>query len=158
MLLSLWDTHTGWVEVYAVGSKDECGSILKQYVSEVGLPTRVRTDNEPTFKGGDSNWKIACRELQIKPTHSQPYEPQTNGNVERWHRTMGDALRANMMGVDPSLWDWCARYICHVFNRIQRKPGKPSAYQKRFHRPAKVDHFRRFGTLCFEKIHRLSLK
>lgn len=31
-----------------------------------------------------------CEALGIKPKYTRPYRPQTNGKVERFHRTMAD--------------------------------------------------------------------
>ena len=44
-------------------------------------------------------------------------------------RTSGDAIRANMRGVDPGLWDWCAKYVAYTGNRLSRRKGKPSPFE-----------------------------
>jgi transposase InsO family protein len=31
-----------------------------------------------------------CAELAVKHTRTRPYRPQTNGKIERFHRTMSD--------------------------------------------------------------------
>ena len=151
--ISILDSATGWVEVYCVPSKDHCGRVLREFCQQVGRPEKVRTDNEPALKGWDSSWKRACRDLNIVASHSSPYEPQQNSLVERWHRTMCDAIRANVAESSPLLWDWAARYVCHIFNRVQRRSNQESAYAKRFHRQASLKYSRRFGCLCFGKIH-----
>ncbi len=33
-------------------------------------------------------WRDACRELGIKHRRTRPYRPQTNGKIERFHRTL----------------------------------------------------------------------
>ena len=35
-------------------------------------------------------WRDACAELGITPKRTRPYRPQTNGKIERFHRTMAD--------------------------------------------------------------------
>src|SRR3954468_18318856 len=35
-------------------------------------------------------WRAACAELGIKPKRPRPYRPQTNGKIERFHRTLAD--------------------------------------------------------------------
>ena len=46
----------------------------------------VLTDNGPCYKS--RLWRRQCLELDIKPKRTRPYRPQTNGKVERFHRTM----------------------------------------------------------------------
>jgi transposase InsO family protein len=47
---------------------------------------RVLTDNGPCYKS--RLWRRQCLELDIEPKRTRPYRPQTNGKVERFHRTM----------------------------------------------------------------------
>jgi transposase InsO family protein len=49
---------------------------------------RVLSDNGSAYKS--HAWRDACLELGIKPKHTRPYRPQTNGKIERFHRTLGD--------------------------------------------------------------------
>ena len=147
------DVYSGWVEVYCLSCKSQAHVALQQFCTAIGKQQRIRSDNEPTFKGAQSSWKETCRKLNIVAIHSIPYEPQTNSLAERWHRAMGGCLRSSLVGVDPLLWDHCCRYISYVFNRVQRKVGKETPFLKRFHRQASIRHLRRFGCLCFAKIH-----
>jgi len=47
---------------------------------------RVLTDNGPACKS--RLWRRQCLELDIVHKRTRPYRPQTNGKVERFHRTM----------------------------------------------------------------------
>src|SRR4028118_179121 len=47
---------------------------------------RVLTDNGGCYRS--HAWATACTELGITPKRTRPYRPQTNGKVERFHRTM----------------------------------------------------------------------
>ncbi|MBF9127395.1 IS481 family transposase, partial [Plantactinospora sp. S1510] len=49
---------------------------------------RVLSDNGSAYKS--HAWRDACTELGITPKKTRPYRPQTNGKVERFHRTMTD--------------------------------------------------------------------
>jgi transposase InsO family protein len=49
---------------------------------------RVLTDNGSAYKSHD--WRNACHDLGIRPKKTRPYRPQTNGKVERFHRTLSD--------------------------------------------------------------------
>jgi len=35
-------------------------------------------------------WRDACAELGITPKRTRPYRTSDNGNIERFHRTLGD--------------------------------------------------------------------
>jgi transposase InsO family protein len=47
---------------------------------------RVLTDNGSCYRS--ELWRQQCTDLNITPKRTRPYRPQTNGKVERFHRTM----------------------------------------------------------------------
>ncbi len=47
---------------------------------------RVLSDNGPAYRS--HLWRDTCAELGIKPKRTRPYRPQTNGKIERFHRTL----------------------------------------------------------------------
>ena len=49
---------------------------------------RVLSDNGSAYKS--HLWREACTELGITAKKTRPYRPQTNGKIERFHRTMAD--------------------------------------------------------------------
>jgi transposase InsO family protein len=49
---------------------------------------RVLSDNGSCYRSRD--WATACANLGITPKRTRPYRPQTNGKVERYHRTLAD--------------------------------------------------------------------
>ena len=49
---------------------------------------RVLSDNGSAYKS--HAWREACNELGIKAKKTRPYRPQTNGKIERFHRTLAD--------------------------------------------------------------------
>lgn len=49
---------------------------------------RVLSDNGSAYRS--YAWRDACAELGIKPKRTRPYRPQTNGKIERFHRTLAD--------------------------------------------------------------------
>ncbi|MGY1988054.1 IS481 family transposase [Blastococcus sp. SYSU DS0669] len=49
---------------------------------------RVLSDNGSAYRS--HAWRDACAELAITPKRTRPYRPQTNGKIDRFHRTMSD--------------------------------------------------------------------
>ena len=48
---------------------------------------RMLSDNGSAYKS--HAWRDACADLGITPKKTRPYRPQTNGKIERFHRTLG---------------------------------------------------------------------
>jgi transposase InsO family protein len=46
----------------------------------------VLSDNGPCYRS--NAWRELCRDLDIKHRRTRPYRPQTNGKIERFHRTL----------------------------------------------------------------------
>lgn len=49
---------------------------------------RVLSDNGPAYRS--HAWRSTCDQLGVRPKRTRPYRPQTNGKIERFHRTMAD--------------------------------------------------------------------
>jgi transposase InsO family protein len=49
---------------------------------------RVLSDNGPAYRS--HLWRDTCSALGITPKRTRPYRPQTNGKIERFHRTLGN--------------------------------------------------------------------
>ena len=59
------------------------------WFADHGVTTeRVLSDNGSAYRS--HAWRDACAELGIKPKRIRPYRPQTNGKIERFHRTLAD--------------------------------------------------------------------
>jgi transposase InsO family protein len=48
----------------------------------------VLSDNGSAYRS--HAWRDACRDLGIRHRRTRPYRPQTNGKIERFHRTMSN--------------------------------------------------------------------
>ena len=49
---------------------------------------RVLSDNGSAYRS--HAWRNACNDLGVKPKFTRPRRPQTNGKIERFHRTLAD--------------------------------------------------------------------
>lgn len=93
-LLSIIDHCTGWVEVKPLPNKSAQGIhkyLIHEYIPRYSAPEVFLTDNGAELK----NQLVmgALRERGVKIRHTTPYHPQTNGMVERYHRTLKTILR-----------------------------------------------------------------
>ena len=80
---------------------------------EYGLPNAVLSDNGAQFAGAHKGLSLFERflmDLDILPIHGRPIHPQTQGKIERFHRTLKkEALRttpANMEEAKLRLENW----------------------------------------------------
>jgi transposase InsO family protein len=87
---------------------------------------RVLSDNGSAYKA--HAWRDACRELGISPKHTRPRRPQTNGKLERFHRTMTDGWAYRRLYLSETqrrqaLPGWIHQYNHHrIHTAIGRKP------------------------------------
>ncbi len=49
---------------------------------------RVLSDNGSAHRS--HLWRVTCAQLTITPKKTRPYRPQTNGKIERFHRTLAE--------------------------------------------------------------------
>ena len=88
------DDHSrvAYVEVHADERKETAIGVLRRAVAwfaERGVTVeRVLSDNGSAYRSGA--WRQACADLGITPRRTRPYRPQTNGKIERFHRTLAD--------------------------------------------------------------------
>src|SRR4051794_12208284 len=87
---------------------------------------RVLSDNGGAYRS--HAWRDACLELGIKPKRTRPYRPQTNGKIERFHRTMADGWAFRRMFLSElarrqALPGWLHEYNHHrPHTAIGRRP------------------------------------
>jgi transposase InsO family protein len=93
-------SSSGSVENLNVSTRQGCSFHLRQILATVAkeIPrwspssradqcvTPVLSDNGSCYRS--NLWKTTCVEHAIKHRRTRPYRPQTNGKVERFHRTL----------------------------------------------------------------------
>ena len=80
---------------------------------------RVLSDNGSAYRS--HLWRATCESLTITPKYTRPYRPQSNGKVERFHRTMADG------------WAYARCYTCEQERRDALADWLPPHYNQ--HRP-----------------------
>jgi len=86
------DDHSrvAYAEIHADEKAATAVAVLRRAVSWFAARgvkvERVLSDNGSAYKS--HAWRDACAELGITAKKTRPYRPQTNGKIERFHRTM----------------------------------------------------------------------
>ncbi len=62
--------------------------ILKKALLKRGLPKKLMVDNGPAYRS--ESLQHVCARLKIRLIYSKPYEPESKGKLERWHKTVRD--------------------------------------------------------------------
>jgi transposase InsO family protein len=93
-LHTVLDDHSrvAYVEAHDDETKETAASVLRNAVAwfaDRGVSVRrVLSDNGGAYRS--HHWADTCAELGITHKRTRPYRPQTNGKIERFHRTLAD--------------------------------------------------------------------
>jgi len=88
------DDHSrvAYAEIHNDERKETAVAVLKRAVAWFAARgvkvERVLSDNGSCYNS--KLWKQTCKELGITVKKTRPYRPQTNGKIERFHRTLAD--------------------------------------------------------------------
>ena len=84
---------------------------------EFGLPDAILSDNGPQFsgfRGGYTHFERFLMDLDIEPIHGRIMHPQTQGKIERFHRTLKlEALQdipENLQAAQQQFETWLWKY------------------------------------------------
>jgi len=83
--LAYAEIHTDEKAITAIGVLQRA---VARFTDHGVTVERVLSDNGSAYKS--HAWRDACAELGITPKKTRPYRPQTNGKIERFHRTLAD--------------------------------------------------------------------
>lgn len=88
------DDHSrvAYVEAHDDETKETAAEVLRNAVAWFAdrgvIVKRVISDNGSCYKS--NLWKQTCLDLDITAKKTRPYRPQTNGKIERFHRTLAE--------------------------------------------------------------------
>ena len=145
------------------GVKESFEIVFKEY----GLPKAVLSDNGGQFAGfkkGITQFERYLMDLDIEPIHGRVTHPQTQGKIERFHRTMKEELLReppkDMEAAERAFEEWRRRYNeerphnalglrtpGEVYKASERKYEAPRAYY--YDREAKVTKVNNWGYIRF---------
>ena len=88
------DDHSrvAYAEIHDDEKKETAAAVLRNAVAWFAARgvtiQRVLTDNGSCYRS--QLWRETCLELDITAKRTRPYRPQTNGKIERFHRTLAE--------------------------------------------------------------------
>ena len=92
-VLTAMDYFTKWPEAYAIPDQEAetvCNALVEGMFSRFGVPEELHSDQGRNFES--RVFACMCEKLGIYKTRTTPLHPQSDGLVERFHRTMKDQL------------------------------------------------------------------
>ena len=93
-ILMMVDSFTKWVECVPLPSQTAemtARAAINEFFVRFGYPFEIFTDQGRNFES--ELFQKVCELLQIHKSRTTPYRPSGNGQVERYNRTLMDAVR-----------------------------------------------------------------
>ena len=100
-LFTVVDRHSRWltaIPMRGITAVESAQAFLHGWVSLFGTPTDITSDRGRQFTS--ALWSALVNSLGASLHRTTSYHPQSNGIVERMHRTLKAALRARLTGPD----------------------------------------------------------
>lgn len=118
--LNIFDDHSRFV-IKIVPSLSTANLVIPSFraaFEEFGLPDSILSDNGAQFAGfkrGYTQFEKWLMNLDILPIHGRIMHPQTQGKIERFHRSMNEELLKhtvfeNIEDADRKLQEWRMKY------------------------------------------------
>jgi len=131
--LSVLDDHSRFLVALAACSNQQTAgvaAVLRTAFRRYGVPDAILTDHGVPWHAPANEWGLTRLAVQlirqgITLVHGRPYHPQTQGKVERFHRTLGAWLRFH--GVPQDLGGFAAELPRFQAIYNERKPHRALA-------------------------------
>jgi len=101
-------------------------AFCESWVFVYGAPRTILSDNGPQFKA--KAFLETCRILGIKCITTTTYHPQTNGQVERFNRTLASMLR-HYVANDQKDWDDYLPTLAYAYNRCVHRSTNTTPFE-----------------------------
>ena len=110
-------------------------NFMRYVVLQYGIPCSIVTDQGTQFMG--DVLRRLCKLLKVHKINTSAYRPESNGALERTHKTMIEYLRCfcNPRGTD---WNKWLPFACFVYNTTPHTMTKFTPYEILFGRKANV--------------------
>lgn len=169
--LTILDDHSRFsIRIEPKSDTKEVKESFIQTFKEFGLPDAVLSDNGPQFsgfRGGYTQFERFLMDLDVAPIHGRIMHPQTQGKIERFHRTLkAEALREipdtmEEMNRQFQEWRWFYNELrphsalgmkppATVYRPSQRKYEEPKPFE--YNQGARLVKINNWGYLRFGPI------
>ena len=102
-VLMLVDQFTKWLECWPLPNQTaEIVRVVKGFISRFGCPLEIHSDQGSNFDS--ALFKSVYSLLEITKTHTTPYRPSANGQMERYNRTLLQVIRCYIRAKQKT-WD-----------------------------------------------------
>ena len=104
-VLTMEDAYSRYVMAVPIRNKEAATvtkHLMDRYVSIFGTPTAIHSDQGKEFTA--AVFTDLMDKLQVRRTTTPSYNPQSNGNLERFHRTLNSIIRVFCDREDPE-WE-----------------------------------------------------
>ena len=123
-ILMMVDQFTKWVECVPLPLQTAemvAKAAIDGFLSRFGCPQEIHTDQGKNF---DSDlFRRLCELLEITKTRTTPYRPCSNGQVERYNRTLLQLIRCYVSDA-PNTWDQHLQQLTGAINStVNRQTG-----------------------------------
>ena len=122
--LMMVDQFTKWVECVPLPSQraeETARAAIDNFFSRFGFPFQLFSDQGRNFDG--KLFEALCKALHIHKARTTPYRPSSNGQVERFNRTLMDAVRC-FLGKQQDKWDTNVQQIAMAIrSAVNRSTG-----------------------------------
>ena len=134
-LLVITDRFTKLTQVVALRTTTAytvATAFCDAWVFKYGVPRLLLLDNGPKFNA--KFFQSVCRVLEIKNLYTSAYHPQTNGQVERYNRTIASMLR-NYVNEHQNDWDVYVGPLTYAYNSHVHRSTRTTPFELVLSRP-----------------------
>ena len=124
-VLMIVDQFTKWLECFPLpqqSAEETAKCVVDGFVSRFGCPLEIHTDQGKNFDG--KLFASVCELMQIPKTQTTPYRPCSNGQVERYNRTLLQIIRCFLSG-NQQTWD---KYLQQLAGAIRSTVNRSTGF------------------------------
>jgi len=145
-LLVATDYFTRWVEAYPIPNQEAvtvANKLTKEFFFRFSLPDQLHSDQGRQFES--TLISEVCKLLKIQKSRTTPYNPQGDGLVERFNRTLLDMLSTTIKEYQGT-WEDHVQAVCLAYNTSVQPTTGYSPFYLMFGRQARIPVEIMFGS------------